>query len=105
MEASTAEDVGGDDDVLGEVLGDAAADHEQAGGGVGDLELGDLVEVLGGVDGDLGLVLTLVLVGDEAEAGGAVGEGGAEDGDVLLVGGETMESTPPLSGVLPFCSS
>ena len=29
-----------------------------------------------------------VLVGDEAEAGGAVGEGGAEDGDVLLVGGE-----------------
>ena len=29
-----------------------------------------------------------MLVGDEAEAGGAVGEGGAEDGDVLLVGGE-----------------
>ena len=28
------------------------------------------------------------MVGDEAEAGGAVGEGGAEDGDVLLVGGE-----------------
>ena len=34
------------------------------------------------------LALARVLVGDEAEAGGAVGEGGAEDGDVLLVGGE-----------------
>ena len=34
------------------------------------------------------LALALVLVGDEAESGGAVGEGGAEDGDVLLVGGE-----------------
>ena len=83
-----AEDVGGYDDVLGEVFGDAAADHEQAGGGVGDLELGDLVEVFGGVDGDMRLALALVLVGDEAESGGAVGEGGAEDGDVLLVGGE-----------------
>src|SRR5205823_6278809 len=74
-----AEDVGGYDDVLSEVLGDAAADHEQAGGRVGDLELGDLVEVLGGVDRDVRLALALVLVGDEAEAGGAVGEGGAED--------------------------
>ena len=83
-----SEDVGGDDDVLGEVFGDAPADHEEAGGGVGDLELGDLVEVLGRVDGDHGLALAGVLVGDEAEAGGAVGEGGAEDGDVLLVGGE-----------------
>src|SRR6185437_1573048 len=35
-----AEDVRGYDDVLGEVLGDAAADHQQPGGGVGDLELG-----------------------------------------------------------------
>ena len=83
-----AEDVGGNDDVLGEVLGDAAADHEEAGGGIGDLELGDLVEVLGGVDGDHGLTLAGVLVGDESEACGAIGECRAEDGDVLLVGGE-----------------
>src|SRR5258708_379854 len=74
-----AEDVGGYDDVLGEVLGDAAADHEQAGGGVGDLELGDLVEFLGGVDGNAGLALAGVMVGYEAEAGGARGEGRARD--------------------------
>jgi len=83
-----AEDLGGYDDVLCEVLGNAAADHEDAGGGVGDLELSDLVEVLGGVDGDHRLALAGVLVGDEAEAGGAVGECGTKDGDVLLVGGE-----------------
>ena len=83
-----AEDLGGYDDVLREVLGDATADHEEAGARVFDFELGDLVEVLGGVDGDGGLALAGVLVGDEAEACGAVGEGGAEDGDVLLVGGE-----------------
>src|SRR5258707_7892968 len=83
-----AEDVRGYHDVLGEVLGDPAADHEQAGGGIGDLELGDLVEVLGGVDGDVRLALASVLVGDQAEAGGAVREGGAEDGHILLVGGE-----------------
>ena len=98
-----AEDVGGDDDVLREVLGDAAADHEQAGGGVVDLEFGDLVEVLGGVDGDDRLALTGVLVGDEAEAGGAVGEGGAEDGDAFLfVAARTMESGLPASGVRPL---
>ncbi len=97
-----SEDVGGYDDVLGEVFGDSSADHEQAGGGVGDLELGDLVEVLGGVDGDHGLALASVLVGDEAEAGGAVGEGGAEDGDVLLVGGEDDGVAAAGCGVLPL---
>ena len=45
-----AENFGGDDDVLGEVFGNAAADHEQAGGGIGDLDLGEFVEILGGVD-------------------------------------------------------
>src|SRR5579871_5255206 len=47
-----AEDLRGDDNVLGEVLGSAAAEHEEASGRIGDLELRELVEVLGGVDGD-----------------------------------------------------
>jgi hypothetical protein len=83
-----AEHVRGYDDVLREVFGNAAADHEQTSGGVSDLELGDLVEVLDGVDRNHGLALASVLVGDEAEASGAIGEGGAEDRHVLLVGSE-----------------
>ncbi len=97
-----AEDFGRDDDVLGEVLGGTAAEHEESGGGVGDFELGEFVEVFGGVDGDHRLSLTCVLVGDEAEAGGAVGEGGDEDGDVLLVGCEDDGVDTAVLGGLAF---
>ena len=97
-----AEDLRGDDDVLGEVLGGSAAEHEEAGGGVGDFELGELVEVFGGVDGDHRLALTCMLVGDEAEAGRAVGEGGDEDGDILLVGCEDDGVDSAVLGGLAF---
>ena len=45
-------DVGGDDNVLSEVLGNASTDHQQTGGRVGDLQLGKLIEVFCGVDRD-----------------------------------------------------
>lgn len=82
------QNLGGHDDVLGEVLGDAAADHQKAGDRIFQFDLGDLVEVLGGVNGDDRLAGTVVLVGDQTEASGAVGEGRAEDGYVLLIGSE-----------------
>src|SRR5204863_4559529 len=80
-----AEDLGADDDVLGEILGHAAADHEQAGGGVLDLELGELVEVPAAVPAGAGAVAAVDHVGDKAEPGGTVGKSRAEDGHVALV--------------------
>src|ERR1700733_16095159 len=56
-----AQDIRGNDNVLREVLGYATADHQQARGGVGDLELRQLVEVLGGIERYLRLVAACVL--------------------------------------------
>ena len=81
-----AEDFGADDDVLGEIFRDAATDHENAGGGVFDFELRQFVEVLGAVHGHVRLVAASMLMRDHAEAGRAVAEGRAEDGDIALPG-------------------
>jgi hypothetical protein len=83
------EEFGGDDDVLGEVLGHAAAHHEQAGVLAGELDVGEFAEVLAGVEGDLATAFFdgLGLLEDDAEAGGAVRERGDEDRDALLEGG------------------
>ncbi|MNQ97091.1 hypothetical protein D3C85_1127220 [compost metagenome] len=49
-----AQDLGADDGVLGEVLGHAAADHEQAGDAGGDLDVGQFAEVGDGVQHQIG---------------------------------------------------
>ena len=84
-----AEDFGADDGVLGEVLGGAAADHEEAALGAVHLDLGELEEVGHAVDADIGLagLFAEPLVLADAEAGAAVAEGGAEDGHAALVAG------------------
>ena len=80
-----ADDFGGDHDVLGEVFGDSAADHQKAGDAVLDFDLGQFVKVLDAVERDFGAIAAAVLVGDEAETSGTVAEGGDEDGDVFFV--------------------
>src|SRR5258706_9983450 len=80
------ENLGGDDDVLGEILRNPPADHEQAGVSALELELRELVKILAAVDADLWAVGARVLVGDDAEAARAVSEGGDEDRDIFLVG-------------------
>ena len=84
-----AEDFGADDGVLGEVLGCAATDHEEATLGTVHLDLGELEEVGHAVDADVGLagLFAEPLVLADAEACGAVAKGGAEDGDAALVAG------------------
>ena len=54
LDVLVAEDLGADHGVLGEVLGHAAADHEQAGGAGLDLDVGQFAEVGDRVEGDLG---------------------------------------------------
>ena len=84
-----AEDFGADDGVLCEVLGGAAADHEEAALGAVHLDLGKFEEVGHAVDADIGLAffLTQPLVLADAEAGAAVAEGGDEDRHAALVAG------------------
>ena len=79
-------DVGGDRDVLGEVLGHAAADHKQAGVLLPGFPERQFQEIFHAVDGDFGFFAALLLVGDQAEPRRAVAEGGAEDRDLLAIG-------------------
>lgn len=72
-------------DVLRKVLRHAAADHEDAGLVVLDLDFGQLAEVLDRVDGDV-IVGVMPLVVHQAETGGAVRESRAEDRHAFLVG-------------------
>src|SRR6185437_998095 len=80
--------VGGNHDVLREVLRYAAADHQQARGRVLDLDLRQLVEVLARINGAMRLALARMHVRHDAEAERAVRERRAEDRHVLLVAGE-----------------
>src|SRR6185437_5716112 len=80
--------VGGNHDVLREVLRHAATDHQQARGRVLDLDLRQLVEVLAGINGAMRLALARMHVRHDAEAERAVRERRAEDRHVLLVAGE-----------------
>jgi hypothetical protein len=50
LDVLVAEDFGANDGVLDEILGHAAADHEQAGGARRDLDVGQFAEVGDGVD-------------------------------------------------------
>lgn len=79
------QDLGADDRVLGEVLRNAAADHQKARRPRLDLDFRELPKILHRVDGEVRLGM-LHLVENEAEAGAAVREGRAEDRDVMLEG-------------------
>ena len=70
------------------VLGHAAADHQQAGHARGDFYVGQLAKIGDAVEREVGLARlgAIDLVLDEAEPGTGVGEGGAENGHVMLVG-------------------
>ena len=84
-----AEDFGADDGVLGEVLGHAAADHQQAGGAGLDLDVGQLAEVGDRVEHHVvaAALHRVDLMLDQPEAGRAVDERRAENRHVMLVGG------------------
>ena len=88
LDIVVAEDFRADDSVLREVLGNAAADHQQAGGARLDLDVGQLAEVGDRVEHHVvaAALHRVDLVLDEAEARRAVDEGRAEDRHVMLVG-------------------
>ena len=81
------EDVGRDDDILGKIFGYTAAEHEQARHRVVELDLRQLVKILGAVEAGFGLPAALVIMGYDTQAGGAIGKRGAEDGHAVLIGG------------------
>ena len=84
-----AEDFGADYGVLCEVLGSAAANHEEACLRCCHLDFGEFDEVGYGVDAEVFLAFlgAFPLVLADAEAGAAVAEGGAEDWHATFVAG------------------
>ena len=94
-----AENFGADDSILREVLGNPSADHQKASRSGLDLDVGQLTKVGDTVERHIvaAALHSVDLMLDETEARRTIGEGRAEDRDVMLEG--KLDETAFLFGV------
>src|SRR5439155_13193012 len=71
--------------ILREILRHAAADHEDAGRRVLNLQLRQLVKILAAIPRNVRLAFARMQVMDQSKAGRAIAERGAEDRHILLI--------------------
>ena len=82
-----AEDFSADDGILDEVLGYAAADHQEAGRPCLDLDIREFSEVRHGVDHHIGLasLCAVDLMFDQAKTSRTIDKGRAENRHVMFI--------------------